>query len=124
MSQYVRLLSDISLMAGLIGYFEYNIERHEIADWLEDTSGRIPELRRVKNNENHEPFSEDCSEENRIDDGQSRAADEYGADVPPWLELLMINQWMFCTTKLGHFSEGILFILNGGQITVGSMKPF
>ncbi|EOW2077712.1 hypothetical protein ACNZ70_002037 [Vibrio mimicus] len=93
MLQYIRLLSDISLMAGLIGYFEY-IERHEIADWLEDPSGRIPDPR-VTNNKNHEPLSEGSSEENRSDDGQSRATDEHWADDPPWLELLMINQWMF-----------------------------
>lgn len=93
MSQYIRLLSDISLMAGLIGYFEH-IERNEIADWLEDTSGRIPDPR-VKNNENHEPFPEGSSEENHSDDMQSRATDEHGTDVPLWLELLMMNQWMF-----------------------------
>jgi len=93
MSQYIRLLSDMSLMAGLIGYFEYT-ERQEIADWLEDPSGRIPDPR-VTGHEHHEPLSEDSSEENRDDEGQSSTTGKHRADVPPWLELLMMNQWMF-----------------------------
>lgn len=93
MSQYIKLLSDMSLMAGLIGYFEYT-ERHEIADWLEDSSGRISDPR-VTSHENHEPLSEDSSDENRGDEGQSSATGEHKTGASPWLELLMMNQWMF-----------------------------
>lgn len=93
MSQYIRLLSDMSFMAGLIGYFEY-IERHEIADWLEDSSGRIPDPR-VKRHENDEPLSDESFEEHRCDKAEASATGEPRTDVPPWLELLMMKQWMF-----------------------------
>ncbi|MDO6612279.1 hypothetical protein Q4601_06945 [Shewanella sp. 1_MG-2023] len=93
MSQYIRLFSEMSLMAGLIGHFEY-IERHEIADWLEDFNGRVPDPR-VTSDENSEPLSEESSEENNSDERQSSATEKHKYDDPPWLELLMMNQWMF-----------------------------
>lgn len=93
MSPYVRLLSDMSLMTGLIGYSGYT-ERHEIANWLKDSSGRIPDPR-VTGHEHHEPVSKDSPDGNREDEGQSSITDKHSADVPPWLEILMMNQWMF-----------------------------
>lgn len=93
MSQYIRLLSDISLMAGLIGCFEY-IERHQIADWLEDPGYRIPDPR-ATSHENHGSLSEGSYEEHGSEKVKLNATGEPGTDVPPWLELLMMNQWMF-----------------------------
>lgn len=93
MPQYIRLLSDMSLMAGLIGHFEY-IERHEIADWLEDSSGRVPDPR-LTSEENRDPLSEESTEENCSDERRPGASYERRTDDSPRLEELMLNQWMF-----------------------------
>tara|TARA_R110001583_G_C5648135_1_gene408451 strand:+ start:2473 stop:3006 length:534 start_codon:yes stop_codon:yes gene_type:complete len=83
----------MSLMAGLIGHFEY-IERHEIADWLEDPGVRTSDPRVTSHNK-HEPPLKDSPEENRSDEGQSSTTGGQRTDVSPRLELLMMNQWMF-----------------------------
>jgi len=93
MSQYLRLLSDMSLMAGLIGLFEY-IERQKIADWLEDSNDRVFDPR-TTSDENHEPLKEGCFGENFSNERQSNTTGKHSPDVPPWQELLMMNQWMF-----------------------------
>lgn len=93
MSQYIRLLSDMSLMAGLIGHFEY-IERCEIADWLEDSNDRVSDPRGA-DDINSEQFSEENSAQNSSDKISSSAIDECNTDDSPWLELLMLNKWMF-----------------------------
>lgn len=93
MSQYIKLLSDISFMAGVIGFFEY-YERYEIADWLEDSTDQLPDPRGAIND--GEVFSQikEFSDESNADAPGNRVA---GADnePPEWLELLMLNQWMF-----------------------------
>ena len=92
MAKYIKLLSDLSFSIGLIGYAEY-FERFEIADWLEDTSNtivdprshKIETLEELTINENTEVDEKyHISKAGKIDD-----------ECLPWLELLLINKWMF-----------------------------
>lgn len=93
MSQYIRLLSDVSWMAGLIGKFEY-FERHEIADWLEDFNAIVPDPR-VTIDQSRDALSEESPEENCSDERRSRATGEHMTGDSSWLELLMMNKWLF-----------------------------
>ncbi|MCP3669455.1 MAG: hypothetical protein GY814_03260 [Gammaproteobacteria bacterium] len=112
MSQYIKLLSDISFMTGLIGYPEY-IERCEVADWLEDSGNHISDPR-ISNEDNEESHSEDDyrDDSHEIEERPSKSSNP-GNDDSPWLELLMMNQWMFtigdedCYPSVphGHFQK-------------------
>jgi hypothetical protein len=93
MSQYIRLLSDMSFSNGLIGYPEY-IERLEVADWLDDSRNQIPDPR-LSSDEKEE--TEESFEENsyREDDHKQSDSNKSGNEDPDWLEFLMLSEWMF-----------------------------
>jgi hypothetical protein len=94
MSQYIKLLSDLSFTMGLIGLPEY-LERNEVADWLEDSSNGLPDPR-ISSNEFEEINQEDHSLDENANreevQSQTGKASDYS---PPCIELLMMNQWMF-----------------------------
>lgn len=93
MSQYLRLLTDLNFMTGLIGRFEYH-ERLEIADWMEDFSGCKPDPR-VQRKGVAETAIEQSDNKGQDQRGVLGSTCELGANDPDWLELLMLNQWMF-----------------------------
>ena len=93
MSQYIKLLSDISFATGLIGYPEY-LERCEVADWLDDPCSLADP--RISNTDSEEAIQEEDHRDGNDEsvDGKSGAG-KSGDEKSPWLELLMMNQWMF-----------------------------
>lgn len=93
MSQYIKLLSDISFMTGIIGYSEY-CERCKVADWLIDTDDRDADPR-ISNPEGKpaNPESDYSNENANKDEVDGTSKSE--SNEPPWFELLMMNQWMF-----------------------------
>ena len=93
MSLYIKLLSDMSFMAGIIGYSEY-CERYEIADWLMESADRVPDPR-ISNLECEAPNQESDHQEENVERGELGVSSKSGQNEPPWLELLMMNQWMF-----------------------------
>ena len=93
MSQYIKLLSDLSFIAGLIGYSEY-CERHEIAIWLEDSSGSVPDPR-ISSLEGEELPRESDDSDEIVDKDRVSGTRKSEDNAPPWLELLIMNQWMF-----------------------------
>ena len=93
MSQYIKLLSDLSFMTGLIGYSEY-CERHEIAVWLEDSSGSVSDPR-ISGCGGEELPRESGDSESIVDNDRVSGTNKSESDMPPWFELLMMNQWMF-----------------------------
>lgn len=95
MYQYIKLLSDLSYLTGLIGYCEY-LERCEVADWLEDPYNQIPDPRLPQEDIQEKPFEDEYPEDRETEEknrftqsGQSRD------NEPPYLELLILNKWMF-----------------------------
>lgn len=93
MSLHMKLLSDISFMAGIIGYAEY-CERYEIADWLMDSVDRVPDPR-ISDLESEAPDQGSDEQEERVEPGGLGGSSTSGNDEPPWLELLVMNRWMF-----------------------------
>jgi hypothetical protein len=93
MSQYIKLLTDMSFMAGIIGHPEYH-ERHEVADWLMDSENHLVDPR-ISSSEDEDDYSESNYHHESDNSDKGHGTSKTLSDEPEWLELLMMNQWMF-----------------------------
>ena len=94
MHQYIKLLSDLSYMSGLIGYSEY-LERCDVADWLEDTDNIVSDPRLSEEEKQKKPENEFPKEPEIEGNANSAKSKKANDDEPPWLKLLILNKWMF-----------------------------
>ncbi len=93
MSQYIKLLSDISFATGLIGYPEY-FERCEVADWLDDPCNLTDP--RISNTDREEAIQEEHHRDESDDEVDWQSGVGKSGDIEPTrLAFLMMNQWMF-----------------------------
>jgi len=80
-------------MTGLIGRFDYH-ERLEIADWMEDFSGSKADPR-LNRSGDYDTSIDEIDKKYQEERGTLGSACEQGANERDWLELLMMNRWMF-----------------------------
>lgn len=95
MHEYIRLISDLSYHAGLIGLAEYE-ERLDIADWLSASGSGVPDPRMPANEESKKsevraiPLrNKDAVEGNSSENGKT------SEDQNSWPQFLAFNKWLF-----------------------------
>ena len=95
MSQYIKLLSDLSFNIGLIGYAEYS-ERYEVANWLDDTSNKMMDPRLHQTETLEQSILNEDIKDQEVDGKQCASkVGQIDDEDSPWLELLLMNKWMF-----------------------------